>query len=239
MRPLESEKPPGLVFVHGIVGNNRIFEFLHSMMSSRCVVRFVELKGHGGDALAFSRSSMTEWKQQVEDTVVELGSICSRVLGVGHSMGCLLLMEQAVKGNIARLFLLNPPLRIRLRSSMLINAFRVAVGRSDNNPVLEAAQAAYGISLDPNPLHYYGWPKRFAELYCEIRRLRKNLIEHLQCPVTAFLSERDEVVAVSSTEDLQKCHSATTVLLPTSTHYYYTPEDRRLITSGFIDFLSF
>ncbi len=57
----------GFVFVHGIVGNNRIFDFLVPLIPEGCRVKWVVLEGHGGDALGFSRASMDGWKRQVAD----------------------------------------------------------------------------------------------------------------------------------------------------------------------------
>lgn len=57
----------GIMFVHGIVGNNRIFDFLKPLVPENYQVRNVDLQGHGGDALAFSRTSMSRWKAQVKE----------------------------------------------------------------------------------------------------------------------------------------------------------------------------
>ena len=98
---------------------------------------------------------MSEWKAQVSSAVSEMKTRCDRVLAVGHSMGCLLIMEQAAQGNVSGLFLLNPPLLIMPRFALLSNAVKVMFGRTAA-PVVQAAKEAYGITLDYNPLHYYG-----------------------------------------------------------------------------------
>ena len=40
---------------------------------------------------------------------------------------------------------------------------KIMLGRVDD-PVTEAAKAAYGIAIDRNLLHYYGWPARYIDL---------------------------------------------------------------------------
>ena len=228
----------GIIFVHGIVGNNRIFEFLRPFVPDGYRVKYVCLKGHGGDALAFSKASMAQWKAQIEEAVAEMSAQCDVVIGVGHSMGCLLLMEQAVRNQLSGLFLLNPPMKIRLSASLFRNAIKVATGQIKDDPVANAAKNAYGISIDFNPLHYYGWPKRYAELFLAIRRVRENVIPQIRIPVMTFLSERDEMVSLSSEKYIESIPSASTMLLPTSTHYYYSDDDRQIICHEFASFLN-
>ena len=116
-----------LIFVHGIVGNNRIFDFLQPLVQDKYEVEYVELKGHGGNALDFSHASMSQWKNQVERRVENLSARFSNVVGIGHSMGCLLLMGPAALGHLSGLFLLNPPMRITPKIHLFSNIFKVAM----------------------------------------------------------------------------------------------------------------
>lgn len=231
-------KKCGILFIHGIVGNNQIFDFLRPIVPDVYTIKFIDLKGHGGDALAFSQASMSQWKVQVEGAVTEMSWQCDDIIGVGHSMGCLLLMEQALKSKMSGLFLLNPPMSIRLSASLFRNAIKVASGSIKNNPVVQAAKDAYGISLDFNPFHYYGWPKRYAELFLSIRRVRENVLPQIRIPVRAILSAGDEMVSPSSEKYFAKLPAASTILLPTSTHYFYSDKDRETICREFVSFLN-
>lgn len=226
----------GIIFVHGIVGNKRIFDFLKPIVPETFEVRDITLSGHGGNALDFSRTSMKKWKSQVADCVTELLDICDMVVGVGHSMGCLLLIGQAAESRISGLFLMNPPLKVRPTSRLLANAVKVAAGVK-GNPVVEAARDAYGVSLDFNPLHYYGWPARYAELFTEIRRVRSRMLDKVRCPVSAILSCKDEMVMLSSTDYLSSLPNAEISELPDSTHYFYSQDDKRQIVNQFMKFL--
>ena len=227
----------GIIFVHGIVGNNHIFDFLAPLVPENYESRFINLNGHGGDALAFSRTSMAEWKAQIEAAVSEMKTRCDHILAVGHSMGSLLIMEEATKGNLTRLFLLNPPLHISLRVSLLANIVKVAIGRTSDS-VAQAAKDAYGITLDFNPLHYYGWPSRYLELFKEIRRVRKSVLPDIHCPVRALLSAYDEMVSPSSSKELSNIGDISIITLPESTHYYYSPADRKAIMKEFEYFIT-
>lgn len=223
----------GIVFVHGIVGNNRIFDFLRPLVPGEYEAKDVVLEGHGGDALGFSRASMARWKAQVNECVDELSDHCGTVVGVGHSMGCLLLMSAAARGRLSRLFLMNPPIVIRPRMGLLTNALKVATGKTATDPVAAAAKDAYGVSLDVNPLHYYGWPSRYLELFREIHRTKKNVLPVLTCQLTAIFSRRDEMVSPSSAAAFETLPGARTVQLPESTHYYYPAADSDIIRQEF------
>ncbi|MDE5874981.1 MAG: alpha/beta fold hydrolase, partial [Muribaculaceae bacterium] len=210
----------GILFVHGIVGNNQIFDFLKPLIGSDDIVRYVFLEGHRGNALDFSRATMSRWKAQVKDAIDEMSSLCDMVIGVGHSMGCLLLMEQASLPKMRGLLLLNPPLRIRLRFTLIKNAIKVMMGQGKDDPVIQAAQDAYGVSIDFNPFHYYGWPARYAELFVEIRRVREKVLPYITIPIKSFLSRKDELVALASKRYIDTLPNASTVVLEGSTHYY-------------------
>lgn len=227
----------GIVFVHGIVGNNRIFDFISPIVPVGSVVKYVVLAGHGGNALDFSRTSMSVWKRQVSDAVREIAYDCEKVVGVGHSMGCLLLLDEDVRRRLSGLFLLNPPLRIRLTTGLITNALKVTFGLTNGDAVAEAAKEAYGISLDFNPLHYYGWPARYIELFAEIRRIRHSLSRGVLCPVSVVLAEKDEMVSVMSKEILRDKESISTMFLPESRHYYYSDEDKTKIHQAFLELL--
>ncbi len=227
----------GFVFVHGIVGNNRIFDFLVPLIPEGCRVKWVVLEGHGGDALGFSRASMDGWKRQVAEAVSEMRAVCEEVIGVGHSMGCLLLLEEAFKGNLAGLFLLNPPIKLQIRARLFVNSLKVALAMTEKDEVAKAAKEAYGITLDANPLHYYGWPNRYLELFAEIRRIRRLLADGIPCPSTAILSCKDEMVSLTSAEIFENAKGVNVILLPDSHHYHYSEEDRRVISDAFKTFL--
>lgn len=220
----------GILFVHGIAGNNRVFRFLVPQVLEGCRQEWVSLAGHGGDALDFSRASMKQWRQQVEDAISRLEACCDRVIAVAHSMGCLLVLEQAMKGRLAGMLLLNPPLRIRVKARALKNMAKVGLGLTGNDPMARAALEAYGVSLDGNPLHYYGWPMRYLELFREARRIR-HVVERSRpdCATAVVAGGSDELVSPKSLScfaHLPACH---TVLLPESTHYLYPEADKKKI----------
>lgn len=227
----------GIVFVHGIVGNNKIFESIKPLVPNTYELREIVLQGHGGNALDFSRASMNAWKKQVEECVNELSLNCDMVVGVGHSMGCLLMIDQAAKGCVSSLFLMNPPLRIKPKLNMVTNAAKVVTGHTDSE-VAKAAKDSYGISLDFNPFHYYGWPARYLELFKESRRIRQHVLSKVKCPVKVMLSRDDEMVSISSGNYFKDMTNVKLIELPHSTHYYYSAADKDMISKEFEDLIT-
>lgn len=223
--------------MHGIVGNNRIFDFMSPIVPEGSVVKYVILDGHGGNALGFSRTSMSVWKRQVAEAIKEMADVCERVIGVGHSMGCLLLLQESVRNRVSGLFLLNPPLRIRVKVGLLTNALKVTLGLTEGDAVALAAKDAYGISMDFNPLHYYGWPARYMELFAEIRLIRRSISHGVPCPVSVVFAEKDEMVSVTSKEILEGKENIRVLLLPESRHYYYSTKDCAAMCVAFTELM--
>lgn len=221
----------GVLFVHGIVGNRRFFDFLLPAVPEQWKSINLTLDGHGGDALAFSKTSMAKWKRQVDDAVERLKTECDKVVIVAHSMGTLFALDQSARRRASALFLLNPPMKIRLTRRLFVNSFKVMSGLT-SDPVASAARDAYGISIDYNPLHYYGWPRRYLELFAEIRRVRR-LVNNVECKGQVFIAGRDEMVSPSTVTIFSTKKNFQTQMLNESGHYYYTPADRELIVSEF------
>lgn len=230
----------GVLFVHGIVGNARIFQFIADELPPSIYTMTLTLQGHGGNALDFSRASMTQWERQVEEAAAEMRCRCAKVIVVAHSMGCLLTLGQAVRPNVDAYLLLNPPLRIKVRSRLATNCLKVAFGITNNDQIAATAKEAYGISLDFNPLHYFGWPARYIELFKKMDKTRAMLMTTpLQSPAEVFLSAKDEMVSTRSADAFAGQRSCRVSILPHSCHYYYTEADRQQILQGMARILSF
>lgn len=225
------ERNIGVLFVHGIVGNSHFFDFLMTALPPGCKIINITLEGHGGDALAFSKASMHNWKRQVEEATDSLTKECDSVVIAAHSMGTLFALDQGAHGKTDALFLLNPPMRIRLTQRLFLNPIKVMLGMT-TDPITMAARDAYGISLDYNPLHYYGWPRRYIELFSEIRRVRQ-FIGKVCVKTRVFVAGRDEMVSPSSTDFFTPLKNCKLWHLPESGHYYYTLSERELIIREF------
>ncbi len=233
-----SEHEYGIVMIHGICGSTSIFNTLLPAVDENVPVELLVLDGHGGDASGFSRSSMDKWKEQVKRAVDSMKKKCRRVIVAGHSMGCLLAIGEAVRSGVDGMFLLCPPLKLHLTWSAILNPLKVTLGLSESDPVIMAAKEAYGLKIDYNPLHFYGWPARYIELLTEIRRVNRLLgTVTLNCPVSVYLCGRDEMVSTASAAKFKVQPAIKVEVLPESTHYYFPTRERNALERAFGDFL--
>ena len=221
-----------ILFVHGILGAPTFFDFLTECLPQGWTAESVTLEGHCDSASAFGRASMARWREQVADAAGRLRRGGGPVIIVAHSMGTLFAIAEGVSGMADALLLLHPPLALHLTRRMISVPLRVLAGAVD--PADEralAAQRAYSIAPDSNPLHYLRWPARYAELFAEIRRTRR-IVGRLRIPVVAILSAGDEMVSPRSARLFRTLPDARTILLPASGHYFYAPADRAAIRSA-------
>lgn len=222
-----------ILFIHGILGTPDQFTPFLPLVPPGWSVRNLLLKGHGGRVQDLSAASMAEWKAQVHCALQSLRASHRQVLIAAHSMGTLFAIQEAAECPVAALFLLNTPLRVRITPRLLITVWRVFRGsvRPDDAWTL-AAQRAYGMERDGNLLHYLGWLPRYRELFAEIRRTRRAA-RRLTTASQVYLSLRDEMVSPRAGRALEGNAHAEVKLLPGSGHFYYAPEDWRLLEKDF------
>lgn len=225
-----------ILFVHGILGKPDYFDFLLPHIPGGYRSSAILLEGHGADPQAFGRASMTRWRRQVAEAADELRKGGERLVIAAHSMGTLFAIDNAVRGKADGLFLLNPPLTLRVTRRLFTTPFKVMTGNIGDSRT-HAAQAAYSISEDPNLLHYVRWIPRYLELFGEIRRTRA-IVKNLAVPTRVFLSAHDEMVSPRGASLFPRNPGIITTLLPDSGHYYYPESDAATITRAFTDFLS-
>ena len=228
-----------ILFIHGIVGTPNHFNSFVPLVPENMSVHNMLLDGHGKGVRDFSQTSMKKWKGQVSLAVEELAKNHKEIFIVGHSMGCLLAIEQAVSNpKITKLFLLAVPIELFLKPKMFINALKVYLGKIDaDNEQLLAAKECYGIADDKNLLHYLGWTPRYLELFSQIRKVRK-MIDLVKIPTAAYQSGKDEMVSRSAGKRLEINPNILVVELKNSGHYYYEKHDFAFLKNEFIKFIS-
>ena len=86
-----------IVFVHGIIGSPFRFHDLYPFVPSDFSLIKVVLDGHGKKAKDFSHTSLKKWRDQIHSLLDDLRKKKQKVIFVGHSMGCLLGMEESLK----------------------------------------------------------------------------------------------------------------------------------------------
>lgn len=225
-----------VLLIHGILGTPNHFVRLLPLIPQGWSVHNLLLDGHGGGVRDFSRSSKARWQAQVEAAAKQLEKTHKRVLIVGHSMGALLAIREAVRpGNrVAALFLLACPLKLRLRFRMIVNSAKVYFGRirPDDAPG-QAGLAACGIRHEWQFWRYLGWVPRFLDLFSQIRQTR-SLLPELTVPCRAIQSRRDEMVSPAACKLLEG--RAEVTVLEGSSHFYYASEDMDTLLSEFSNF---
>ncbi len=228
-----------ILFIHGILGTPDHFKRLVSLIPEDISVYNMLLDGHGKGVKDFSKTSMKKWEAQVAAAVKDLAQIHSEICIVGHSMGTLLAIEQAVKNpKITKLFLLAVPLKLFIKPKMFVNSLKVYLNKiSPKNEELMAAKKCYGITDSKNILLYLGWIPRFLELFSKIRKTRQ-LIGQVSIPCFACQSAKDEMVSNRAKALLQKNPAISVMELKNSGHYYYEKLDLALIKESFIAFIA-
>ena len=86
-----------ILFIHGIIGTPDQFNDLIPFVRKDISVYNILLDGHGKGVRDFASTSMKKWEKQVENAVEELALKHERIIIVGHSMGTLFAIEQAIK----------------------------------------------------------------------------------------------------------------------------------------------
>lgn len=229
-----------VLFVHGICGTPRHFDFLTARVPENIAVVNVLLDGHGGDVRDFSRTSMTKWEMQIRDAVDELLENHGQLYIVGHSMGALLAIENALRcpGRIAGMLLLAVPLRIAPQMSAMMNSMKVGMGWvKPGDTWAVAAQQAYGLDADRCIWRYLGWIPRYLELFALAREMRK-VLPSLPTPCVACQSMQDELVSPKTCQDLEAVPCIRLERLEHSRHYGLADADRIRVEQVFDEMLS-
>lgn len=231
---IAAQPKKAVLFIHGIVGTPNHFRPFLPLVPEDFSVHNLLLDGHGKGVRDFSRTSMRTWEAQVDAAVSELAQTHEEILIAAHSMGTLLAIEQAVKcEKVKALFLLAVPIKIHVRMRNWVITTKIFFNRiRPNDRITLAAKDCSGVHLSKNIFLYLGWIPRFLELFQKVRKTR-ILLPLLRTPCVAYQSAEDELVSVHSAKYLQTHSDMTVFTLKNSTHYYYHPDDLRLLTDAF------
>lgn len=216
-----------VLMIHGIFGTPRHFDDIIPLVPEEWSIYNILLDGHGKGVKDFARTSMDKWKKQVDGMFEKLYKKYDNIYVVGHSMGTLLSLDISHKyvDKIRGMVLLAVPLRVFLKPVSAINSLKLVLGlTSKENPMDVASVKAHSVSHDSFFWHYAGWIPRYFELFALIHKVR-NEIENITVPCFTFQSKKDEMVAFSSIEYLQKNPLFVNKVLKNSMHFYYDSSD--------------
>lgn len=236
-RRIVPDSDTAVVFVHGIVGTPDQFQPLLPLVPEHWSVDNLLLPGHGGSVQDFSRSSMAAWRAHVAAHIDDLAVTHQHILLVGHSMGTLFCIGEAIKRptQIAGLFLLAAPLRIGLKPSAIRQSLQVAFNIPRKTEAAQAAFRACSIAATPKLWQYLGWVPRYLELFQASRQGRQQ-ISQVAVPTVAVQSQQDEMVSLRSCRHWKGLDRVTVHLLPRSRHFFYHSDDLPVLQQYFRNF---
>ncbi len=225
--------------IHGILGTPNHFRDLIPLIPEKYSVYAMVTDGHCSTVSDFSNSSLERWEASVQRAVDELLETHKEIYIVGHSMGTLFAIEQAMKEPRVRgLFCISIPIKVRVRARMIPMALKIYRQKiKDDDIVTLTLKECYGCSHEQNLFKYLGWIPRFLDLFKLIKRVRKDL-DKLNTPCVAYQSIPDELVSPKSVKILQNESNIRVVSLKNSTHFYYESDEMDYLKKEFISFLN-
>ena len=213
-----------VLMVHGILGSPAQFEAAAKVLYGRgFTVMGVLLPGHGGSAKDFAAAKAEAWRQEVRGAVAFLKRRYERVLIVGHSMGGLLAVNEAVENGAAGVILMSTPMRVVLSPRAVYMSLRILFGDpAKDDEVHRSYRRANSVQKGPF-WAYLSWLPRFWDLRSLIRIARRSLMR-VRCPVLIIQSRCDETVSWKSQRILAKglrSASVEVLLLKKSRHSHF------------------
>ena len=216
-----------VLFIHGINATPRFFDETLSAVPENCSVHALLLPGHGGTVKDFARHTSAEWTAHVRAAVEELRKTHRRLYIVGHSLGTLLAIREAVREDrqIAGLLLLCVPLRIWSRPSAWVrNTGKALLGITSP----EELRTCYGTEIDWRVWRYIGWIPRYLELFALSRSARQE-VNRLNVPTRMMMAGQDELVSLRGEKCMQGNPAILLRRMAESGHHAFATADKAAV----------
>lgn len=220
-----------IIFIHGFMGSPRQFDKLASCAyNAGFSTASVLLPGHGAATKEFSSSTMDDWLGHVyAETERFLGY--EKIYLAGHSMGCLLAINSAVRyrEHIAGLFLNACPLRLKIYSAQSFAVKFKQIFYSKSHPMKAAYLTGNSVKLHPNIIWRSSKPAKELK---KLMQITENKLSDVRVPVTAVYSASDELVSVDSLDILKAGLVQTSIeslVLADSLHAYYPDYEQAML----------
>lgn len=226
---MESAGKAAALFVHGIQGSPEQFDFLIRALPQGTPYRAVLLPGHGGAVKQFRRSDRQAWAQAVRKAAVELGQTHKKVVFVGHSMGCLLGLQAAIRDGLPfdKMLFIACPFKVRLTMRYLRCARLAMSKRATDDPAALAMRKANSVRAR-RLIQYFTCVKPYLELLRLIRDVNRISPKPL-LRVTAAFPAHDEIVSPKAWDIARLVWRFAPVPLPHSTHHFFPPQDQQTL----------
>ncbi len=217
-----------VLMVHGFLGSPVQFKPLARILHEQgYTARAILLPGHGGSAKEFAQEGRDAWMRAVEQTAAELRQKYKRIIFIGHSLGGLLSLNEAMQSGADGIVLISVPMRLRNNYHVLPQSIRMFWGDPEkDDDLMRFERSVFSIALKPIRHHLSSWP-RGMDLLRLMRGTRKSL-SRVQAPVLIIQSKSDQTVAWKSAGILERglIHCRPEVMmLERSGHSYFHPTE--------------
>ena len=226
-----------VLFVHGIQGQPKQFQFLIDALPEGVEFRAPLLPGHGQNARAFHASNRRDWLTAVRRETEELLARGKRVVYVGHSMGCLLglLVSRELGAPYSGMLLLCCAFRPRIAGrfrELFKPPFPKEAGK---DPRIAAAREGSSVPVEgfADALRLIGPYVELFRLMAKTRRMRPREPER----VRFFFSDLDEAVSPASVRDAKRWPKAAVQILEGCGHCYFTQAAREALQRGLAELI--
>ena len=227
-----------VLFIHGICGTPNHFRDvipLEERIPDHISVYNLLLDGHGGTVSDFAASSGKEWSEKVAQVYDALAKDHKNVYIVAHSMGTLFALQLAAAHpeKVKKLFLLAVPLRPWLKPTLILDLLLMVFGKlEDTQPRRAALARATGIQTTWKLWEYIPWIPRFLDLFSIISKT-EGIISDVVVDCRCYQSQKDELVFRRTEKVLERNEAFKIHKLNDSSHFYYAPDDRKLVLTDF------
>ena len=224
-----------VVFIHGIVeGTNQFRNLAKIAYRNGYSAYVILLPGHGGTSEDFQKTSYHEWVYAVGYKMQVLKEMYSEIILVGHSMGSLIAICEAIfmPSKITKLVLIDTPLNIRVSRKVIKSSLNILLGNV-NDEYTKMQQDAMAVSID-HSMAYFRWIKRYLELFSLIRFTKKHVAK-LNKEMLLVFASKDEFVDLISLKYFKRIQKL--LVLKHSGHFAYNPKDMKILEREFKKFL--
>jgi esterase/lipase len=178
-----------LLIVPGLNNKTEIWTGEGSFIRNHYAFQSVHLKGHNPGEIPSTKISATHWKHDILNALKSIDK--ERVIGVGYSLGGLLLLDAMLQqpGRFERLVLFAPAVYIR-------NYVQTLSLIPEQTDICISSYAPKDVRVHPKiHVSYY------KALFSIARTVRKKLdtIQKFPVPVTVIMSPKDEVLLFRKT----------------------------------------
>ncbi|AET70829.1 esterase/lipase [Desulfosporosinus orientis DSM 765] len=194
----------GCLLIHGFSGSSsemrwmgeRLAEFGWSVLG-------IQLSGHGTTPEEMAKTCWADWARDAENGLNELRKTCDTVIGIGLSMGGLLVLHLATLGLIHGLVAMNAPMVLADRRTRFVGLIKPFI-KFVNKPGSRSKTSSLGLDPDRERFVYDRIPvEALVSLNRGIRQVRSKL--HLiSCPSLIMQSRKDYTVNPISMEIIKE-----------------------------------